>query len=50
MGKRKEALEMYERACTLAPQSAAVHFKKVKLLVHLKKYKVRSTTPVRTAR
>ena len=38
LGHRREALVEYERACRLSPQSAAVKFKKVKLLVALKQY------------
>ncbi|KAI5480971.1 20S cyclosome subunit (BimA/Nuc2/Cdc27) [Pseudohyphozyma bogoriensis] len=34
----KEALEMYERACVLAPESPAVRFKRVRILVALKRY------------
>ena len=42
LGRRRDALEMYNRACALAPTSAAVKFKKVKLLVALRLYSVRA--------
>ncbi|SCV67008.1 BQ2448_5654 [Microbotryum intermedium] len=38
LGRRKDALEIYERACLLAPESAAVRFKRVRILLHLKRY------------
>ena len=32
---------MYEKACVLAPQSPAVRFKRVRILISLKQYQVR---------
>lgn len=39
----KEAYEMYDRAAVLAPDSPLVRFKRVRLLVKLQHYEVRST-------
>lgn len=41
-GKRNEALEMYEKAFLLAPDSPAVRFKRVRVLIALKQYNVSS--------
>ncbi|KDE06691.1 hypothetical protein MVLG_03037 [Microbotryum lychnidis-dioicae p1A1 Lamole] len=38
LGRRKDALEIYEKACLLAPESAAVRFKRVRILLHFKRY------------
>lgn len=38
LGKKVEALHLYERATVLAPASAAVCFKKCKLLVSMRRY------------
>lgn len=38
--RKKEALEMYERACLLAPYSPAVRFKRVRVLMETKQYDV----------
>lgn len=40
LGRRKEALELYEKACVLAPQSPAVRFKRVRILIALRQYEV----------
>lgn len=41
LGRRREALELYEKACLLAPESPAVRFKRVRILISLKQYQVR---------
>lgn len=38
LDKKKEALEMYERACLLAPTSPAVRFKRVRMLMELRHF------------
>lgn len=38
LDRKKEALEMYERACLLAPTSPAVRFKRVRMLMELKHF------------
>ncbi|KAM0755672.1 TPR-like protein [Meredithblackwellia eburnea MCA 4105] len=40
LGKKEDALELYEEAVRLAPDSPAVRFKRVKVLISLKKYTV----------
>lgn len=40
LGRRKEALELYERACVLAPESPIARFKRVKMLIAQKQYHV----------
>ena len=42
LGRRREALELYEKACLLAPESPAVRFKRVRILISLRQYQVRS--------
>lgn len=41
LGRRIEALELYEKACVLAPQSPAVRFKRVRILIALRQFEVR---------
>lgn len=43
LGRRRDALELYERACVLAPESPAVRFKRVRILIHLKRFEVSPT-------
>ena len=43
LDRRADALVLYEQACALAPESAAVRFKRVRALVATKQYKVRSS-------
>jgi tetratricopeptide (TPR) repeat protein len=38
LDRKKEALELYEQACLLAPTSPAVRFKRVRMLMDLKNY------------
>lgn len=38
LDRKKEALEMYERACLLAPTSPAVRFKRVRMLMELRHF------------
>lgn len=38
LDKKKEALELYERACLLAPTSPAVRFKRVRMLMELRHF------------
>lgn len=40
LSRKKEALEMYERACLLAPKSPAVRFKRVRMLMETKQVDV----------
>lgn len=44
LDRRKEALEMYERACLLAPASPAVRFKRVRMLMDLRQFDVSMST------
>lgn len=39
-GDKKLALEMYERACLLAPKSPAVRFKRVRMLMEMRQLNV----------
>ncbi|KAL8283882.1 hypothetical protein RQP46_005314 [Phenoliferia psychrophenolica] len=38
VGRRKEALDLYERACVLAPESPIPRFRRVKMLISLRQY------------
>ena len=40
LDRKRDALEMYETACLLAPTSPAVRFKRVRMLMDLRQYDV----------
>lgn len=42
LGRREEALVLYDHAKAVAPESALARFKRVRLLVRLKRHEVRS--------